>query len=213
MTPKMTDKERILMNLVGDLISAQIMRFITDGQNERHGPLDYDLKIKSGLRKDHIKKGDLVYCTTSGRFNAHPWVVAWVEEVTNPNGGELLLREIGSNRLCKMGNEGFYVLDFSARPVQYYLEGERHKLYHKIRKAFERHGDYSHVFGGMAFDDENSIVTVTVRQRHGFDTVPYDIQLKLPKWGKRVSIKKLAEMMEAEGWNKREFDKKVKETA
>lgn len=196
------DKARILQYINGELITAL---------------LKFNQQVKIDLGKKP-KKGDVVYCVTSS-FQNHDWVISIFEGYKSENGGawgssEFILREIGSNRICNMSNESLYVID-GLDPIRM-LEGDKHQLYLKIRKTFSRHGDEWHLFGGIDFNDEKQEVTITVRERYGgfmpktidgkdFVSTPYQITLQVPKWGKRLSMKKIAVAMQEQGWLKKDF--------
>lgn len=187
----MDDKTRILSSLVADLVSSMIMC----GYRPKPGSFDVGPAIGD------VRTGDLVVCATSG---SHDWTVAFVHEVYSQH--EVMLREIGTDRLCRMGNERFYPI-INLRPDDL-LEKDQRQFYEKLRKAFRRYGDDWHLYAGLRF--EGKTVHVSVRERYGGfvldkESVPYILSFS---WNKRISVKRIAQTMREMGWMEREFERR-----
>ncbi len=177
------DKERILMFLVRNLME-----------------IDYLGKKKDGSRVvvDHAVVGDLVICSTSGMFNQHPWVVGWVVSIQDQNA--MTLRELGSDRLCNIGNDSFYVV--RGVPKDMLLEGAEREFCRKVVKAFVRGDEYTYRYGGV--DIEGRQATIWIREVFGGGkSKPFVCTLT---WNKRTSIKSILAEMRAAGYGSRNFE-------
>lgn len=203
----MTNKERVLMELVRELYSTQLhlqlrvpnrpdMWKIFDNREDVH------FECSSF---DKIQIGDLVLCTSSG---IHDWTVGFVHEIINPSWHELMVKEIGTNRLCKVGNEGF--VPIRGMSEQQLWNDDQYNFSIKVKKAFAKGGHYSYRFGGMSFVGDK--VAVYVREHFngtlrlngsGKMTIPFKIVLD---WDKKMSIKKILELLVAGGYGSRKFD-------
>lgn len=120
------DKERILLTLLHRLR----FRATAITPNEIAGMGAYvDGRMMS--REGQPKRGDLVLCASTRQ--AHDWFVAWYVRPI-PDGA--LLREIGSDRECRVVNEDF-------RPIRgidpdLLLEGAEHRFAERIERVFRR---------------------------------------------------------------------------
>lgn len=191
---RMDDKTRILTLLVRELASTSVLATIPD--------VGWSKPVRVALLRKP-QKGDLVVCATSPLSH---WTVAVVHEARSDQ--ECVLREIGSERLCRMGNERFYVLA-NVAPADLF-EGKQQEFHLKVRKAFD-HGNGLHVFGGLEFD--GGTAAVTVRERFGGliagkESVPYVLQIP---WRDRPSIKKIVKSLLDAGWMTREFELRDRE--
>lgn len=111
------------------------------------------------------RAGDLVKCET-GR-SPHDWTISFMEKYSQY--GTCVLREIGSQRQCRMENESYSVIDFLDYEDK--LEGAQRKFYEKIRKccaALQGEIDnYGHGLWGVRFRDKTCVVYVRNRWDHG----------------------------------------------
>ena len=117
----MTDKERILMAIITRIIPGLL-----------YGSFDKKEEyVKSYmLNPSGICKGDLVFANTS--LNINDFVVGFVDHVESDC---VVIREIGSNRLCNYYNESFSVINKEKLGYEI-LEGVQYKIYQKVIKAF-----------------------------------------------------------------------------
>jgi hypothetical protein len=163
-------------------------------------------------RDDESKPGDLVICRTSWRHGAHPFAVGYVVEMYSRS--DVLLRELGGRRLCRMSNEGFYaVRGMSERHHFELLPGRWHRFYCKVIKAFQRGQSYSHLFDSVEFHDDGT-ATIWVREKwdgRGKDengqptwSKPYPVTMR---WNSRTTIKAILAAMREAGYGEREFER------
>jgi hypothetical protein len=78
--PPLTDKERILFFLFPLLAHPDVG--------------SYGFKTGPHVEYGQPKKGDLVICSTSGRFKPHPYVVGWAVSNYNLETGQCFVKEI-----------------------------------------------------------------------------------------------------------------------
>lgn len=203
----MTNKERVLLELVRELYSTQLHLQL----KVPHHP---DMWKGFGDREDvhfecssfdKIQIGDLVLCTSSG---IHDWTVGFVHEILNSSWHELMIREIGSGRLCKVGNEGF--VPIRGMTAEQLWSDVQYEFCKKVKKAFAKLDEYSRRFGGMSYAGKT--VAIYVRERYngmlrlsgtGKMSVPFKIEIQ---WDKKMSIKKILELLQAGGYETRKFD-------
>ncbi|MHA1796117.1 MAG: hypothetical protein ACTSUK_08395, partial [Promethearchaeota archaeon] len=152
--------------------------------------------------RNKIKEGMLVLCETSGLRYPHDWKVGFVETIHSHN--DMTIREIGTNRLCRIGNESFVPI-IGMKPYQLY-EKDEYSFSIKVNKAFKRADEYSHVFGGLEFLPDNEVI-ILVRRKWSDTHKPYDIRMK---WHKKITIKKILELMKEQGFGTRDFEKDPK---
>ena len=121
----MTDKERILMEIVQRWAIAIPIR---TSLREKE-----DWLVKSNFWGDkEYKKGDLVVATST--FTINDWVVGFVHSVEKDH---IVIREIGTKRLCKYYNEAFSIINKEQFGTVNLLEGTQYKTYQKVRKAMQ----------------------------------------------------------------------------
>ena len=198
----MNDRERILMTILRKMKFTQML--CLHGWKEEqfkntlrfeHG--DNDEYVHFGGYDDRrIRKGDLVLAD-SARIS--DWTVGWVEEVYSDE--HMLIREIGTKRLCNYSNEGFtrIVIDHSL-----IREGAEYKLQQKILKAFYRGNKYNYRYGGIEFL-EGRTVRIFIREAFGgiiHESVPFSFDMH---WTKKTTIKEILERMIENGYGTREF--------
>ena len=170
----MSDKERILMTIIN--------RFIP------YLSISYDstepLAESSIFNTTKLKNGDLVVAQTAIHIN--PFCVGYVEDV-NEKDGYVLIREIGSTKLCKYYNESFICLNKDKLGYEI-LEGTQYITYQKVLKAFDYTGYYVR-FMSISFD--KNICTVKAREAYENDEI-FSISFK---YNSKTSIKSIADML------------------
>lgn len=137
----MRDKERILLLIITRIIPGLTIR--TSNQEE-YVRIDY-LHQKLNI-------GDLVFANTT--IQPNEFMVGFVHELKE---NCVVIREIGSNKLCNYYNESFSVINKEKLGYEI-LEGLQYKIYQKVLKAFE-YLDYSTRFRSINFSDNTCTVT------------------------------------------------------
>ena len=151
----MTDKERILMTIITRVIPG--LTYCC------HSFEDREKYVKSYmLSSEGLQKGDLVYANSS--IYPNDFVVGFVNEI-KPDC--VIIREIGSDRLCNYYNESFTVINKDNLGYEI-LEGVQYELYQKTLKAFSKYARYSVKFKSISFD--GNICKVQARKMFSNDT-------------------------------------------
>lgn len=144
----MTDKERILMIIVSRIIPG----LMYGGFNKK------DEYVKSHmLGPSELQHNDLVFANSS--IFANDFMVGFVEKIDNDNGC-VVIREIGTKRLCNYFNESFSAINKEKLGYEA-LEGVQYKTYRKVLKAFSEYTDYCTRFKSISFNE--NICTVQSR--------------------------------------------------
>lgn len=150
----MTDKERILMIIVSRIIPG----LMYGSFNER------DKYVKSYmLEPSKLQHGDLVFANTS--ITPNDFMVGFVERVDNERDC-VVIREMGTKRLCDYFNESFSVINKERIGFEV-LEGIQYKTYLKVLKAFSKYADYGTRFRSISFD--GNICTIESRKMFSND--------------------------------------------
>lgn len=170
----MSDKERILMAIIKGFIPYLITSY---------KPNEFIAESKF-LSNEEYQKGDLVIALTTIHIN--PFCVGFVEDV-NKKDGYVLIREIGSNKLCKYYNESFIRLNKDKLGYEI-LEGTQYITYQKVLKAFGYTG-YFVRFMSISFD--KNICTVRAREAFKDDEI-FSISFR---YNSKSSIKSIANML------------------
>ena len=138
----MSDKERILICLVN-----WIYRKALYDPAARKKWQDMQPGILSGCNP--LKPGDLV--TTMTTLFPNEWMVGFVHEVKKDC---VVIREIGSDRLCNYHNETFMRIDKEIMGYEI-LEGVQYQIYKKVVEAFsEADRSYTFRFKGISFQGD-----------------------------------------------------------
>lgn len=139
----MTDKERILMDVITRIIPGLL-----------YGNFDEKEKyVKSHmLNRSGLSKGDLVFANTSISIN--DFIVGFVDRLEE---NCVVIREIGSNRMCNYYNETFSVINKDKLGYEI-LEGNQYKIYQKVLKAFGKYTEYYTRFKSISFKKDICIV-------------------------------------------------------
>jgi hypothetical protein len=173
----MTDKDRILMVIVSRIIPG----IMYSGFRER------DEYVKSFMLSPcGLQHGDLVFANTS--LSPNDFMVGFVEQVDN-NRGCVVIREIGSERICDYFNESFSVINKEKLGYEI-LEGLQYKTYQKVLKAFSKYGDYNTRFKSISFDGNKC--TVQSRKMFSNDvcnewSFVYDSKTSIKSIGKLIN--------------------------
>lgn len=171
----LTDRERILLHIINGLQTTLVLA----------GHLNHERQFRSsdGHLYTHFAgyrdpdPGELVLCFTG---NVDEWKVAWFVQWEAKEHGAALLREIGSDRLCRYGNEQFKPV-VGLAPDQL-LEGAKYEFLQKVHKAFRRGGEYGYRYGGLEFTADG-MARVWVRKVFGSARFPVEMA-----WSARTSI-------------------------
>lgn len=138
----MTDKERILSAIIHRIIPG----LLCDLRCKKE---DY---VKNCLlHTSELNKGDLVFGATS--IYPNDYSIGFVHEVKKDC---VVIRKIGSGKLCNYYNEGFYKINKEKLGYEI-LEGLQYKMYQKVLKAFE-YTSYCVRFKGISFDGDKCTV-------------------------------------------------------
>lgn len=138
----MTDKERILSEVIHNIIPGLLYDF--SGKKE-------DYIENCLLDQSKLDKGDLVFGATS--IYPNDYSVGFVHEVKE---NYVVIRKIGSEKLCNYYNEGFYKINKEKLGFEI-LEGLQYKIYQKVLKAFE-YTNYCTRFKGISFNGDKCTV-------------------------------------------------------
>lgn len=186
MKDQMSDKERILLQLIVNLASTQILA---------GGQLYSAESFGDHVHFAYYKKpepGDLVLCKTSG---IHPYTVGWY--VSGSEYGTSVIREIGTDRLCNVSNDSF--LPIVGMYKDHLLERDQRAVYLKVQQAFRRGGSFGHMFGGLDFEVDEIVITIREYMGgFGKTSIPYKVRMK---WTKTMSVKSILEAMSAAGYD------------
>lgn len=191
----LTDRERILVNVVRQMHSTMIMKCKADFLSSAvNGECDY--AHFSCMKKP--SPGDLVLAQTGGDPQ---WKIGWYVEPIGHDGA--VIREIGGNALCNYTNESFHPL--VGMHKTYLLEGEQYKAHLKVLAAFRKGDEHAYRYGGVDFEGDEMIVTV--REWHGGfgrDSHPFKVRMK---YGKKTTVKSILANLRAGGYGSADFSR------
>ena len=135
----MKDKERILMSIITRVIPPLVY-------------LCHNYDDKSNyIKSDAIHEGDLVYASTS--IHPNDFCVGFVNSVYDDR---VVIREIGSKRLCDYYNESFTKINKEKLGYEI-LEGVQYQTYRKALKAFSNIASQTR-FHSIEFNGNNCII-------------------------------------------------------
>lgn len=173
----MGDKERILIWLVQRIYSNALYR-PSSVQEWRD--------MQTGLFSDEsgLNIGDLVVASTS--MTPNDFLVGFVHQIRE---NCVVIREIGSDRLCNYYNENFYRIPKDILGYEI-LEGIQYEIYRKVLKAFSKSNDsYWIRFQDIEFG--GSTCYVRARKAFSSDNV-YTISFS---YNKKTSIKSIVRLL------------------
>jgi hypothetical protein len=213
-----TDRERILVNIAAHLAEElyslclfvpQAKEYYTSGR--AMSPITVTGGFGSYPSQKPFKKGALVVCNTACRIHQDdPFLVSFVEAngiQHDPNG--LVLRAIGTDKLCNYGNENF--LEITGIPEKFLWEGPQWKFAKKLYKALRHMGrepkidTYGHRYRGLEFVDDSS-ADVWVGEYFGGlgqKTKSYSIRVT---FNGKTTINAIVEQLKAGGYGTRKFE-------
>jgi len=140
-----TDKERILMTIITRIIPG--LTYCC------HSYEDREKYVKSYmLDTNGLEKGDLVFANTS--IYPNDFMVGFVDCI-KPDC--VVIREIGSDKLCNYYNESFTKINKDNLGYEI-LEGVQYKTYQKVLKAFSKYVSYGTKFRSISFDNKMCFV-------------------------------------------------------
>lgn len=176
----MKDKERILMVIINRIIPS--LYFSTSVEDKEKICKTYVFE------KNDLKHGDLVFANTT--ITPNDFLVGFVEKVDEENNC-VVIREIGSKRLCNYSNELFTVINKEKLGYEI-LEGVQYKIYEKVMKAFGEYTSYYTRFKSLSFDGDTCIVEARVAFKQ--DTIfeisfPYNSNTTIKEIGKLLKEK------------------------
>lgn len=171
----MTDKERILMAIITRVIPG----LMYSSFHKRDEYVKSHILSNSGL-----SKGDLVFANSS--VNINDFIVGFVDNIEDDH---VVIREIGSNRLCNYYNETFSVIN-KERLGYEFLEGTKYKTYQKVLKAFDKYANHTTKFKSISFDRN----ICTVQARRAFENgLLFEIKFKFDI---KTTISSIGKMLE-----------------
>lgn len=179
------DKVRILNELVKSMIIRINFLSITATENARkseHG----GVWIESVSNNSLPKVNDLLVCATSG---IHNYTVGFCHEVYNPH--EIMIREIGTNKLCKIHNEMFYIIHGLYQ--QDLWEGIKYDFFRKVVRTISKYGDGWNLYHSLEFIDDQ-FANVHFREKWT-NVIKFTTKIQWNR--KRLSMKKLWKEIEA----------------
>ncbi len=123
---------------------------------------DRENYVKSYTFKlDELQNGDLVFAQTT--IIPNDFMVGFIHEVKDDY---VIIREIGSKRLCNYSNESFMKINKEKLGYEI-LEGIQYKIYEKVQKAINKYKKYSDRFHSLNFNDNKC--TLNLRQMFSND--------------------------------------------
>ena len=173
----MKDKERILMVIINRIIPS--LYISTSVEDKEKNCKTYILE------KNYLKHGDLVFANTT--IIPNDFMVGFVEKVDEKNNC-VVIREIGSERLCNYSNELFTVINKEKLGYEI-LEGVQYKIYEKVMKAFADYTCYYTRFKSLSFDGD--ICTVKTRAAFKQDTI---FEISFP-YNSKTTIREIGQML------------------
>lgn len=141
----MKDKERILMVIITRIIPPLVYLCHDYKDKEEYVKAD----TLNGIK---LEKGDLVYANTS--IYPNDFCVGFVDSVHSE---KVVIREIGSKRLCDYYNESFTKINKEKLGYEI-LEGVQYQTYKKVLKAFSNIDGRTR-FRSIEFDGNKCTVT------------------------------------------------------
>lgn len=168
----MRDKERILMMIISRIIPG-LTYSMTKKKEEYISPMVFDMH--------KLKVGDLVMADTT--IFPNEFMVGFVHEVKDDC---IVIREIGSEKLCNYYNEAFSVINKDKLGYEI-LEGVQYKTYRKVLEAFSEYTRYSTRFRSIEFSDDTCTVTsrrIFENDKSGEISFKYNSRTKISDIGK-----------------------------
>lgn len=184
----MTDKERILSAIISYVIPRLLYNF---------GDKKDDYIESCMLQPSKLNEGDLVFAATS--IYPNDYSVGFVYEVKEDC---VVIRKIGSEKLCNYYNEGFYKINKEKLGYEI-LEGLRYKTYQKVLKAFE-YTNYCTRFKGISFDGDKCTVQARTMFKNDLD---FEVSFSFDK---KTTVEEIGKILESA--DKKRRDNKSEQT-
>ena len=198
----MTDKERILFKIIQrmSLTYSHKLEWGKEYEGVHFAPWKGSLLIDGKLQV-----GMLVLCQGSG---IHDWTIGYTVEKLYDDYSGWIIRELDSDRLCKVSNDSFVPIEGLSNIDL--LVKEDYVFYQKILKAFRRGGENWYRFGGIDIIEKRKW-KIFIREKWGGidgESKPFYFIIK---WNKKTSIKYILQKMVETGYGTRKFEKILKE--
>jgi hypothetical protein len=192
-----TDKERILTQIINQLYFTVQLRVQPQEDLSDYAHFEPVKQDCSNLRKND--------CVIGITANVHRWKIGFVDSWVDAH--TMTIREIGSNKLCNVWNEGFSIIRGMDKGRM--LDCHKYRFQRKVKKAMYRLDGFSHLFHRIDFHDPNEAI-MWVRERfggfHGVDgkrSVPYMIPIH---WTSKTTITEIMDKLEEFCFSEREFE-------
>lgn len=191
--PALTDRERILTNILLSLVHTQYLCLrATQEEKFKEVLKEYGLREYvhfGGFDDRPLCAGDLVIEQTG---KPSEWTVAWVEKVYSPD--NVLVREIGSNRLCNYENGRF--IRIAGMRTEKVVDGGQYKFYEKLDRALEIADDFHHRLVSVEFPDKRTC-RVSMMNRYGrLSSHQYAFDIN---FNSKTTIKQIVKLLEQKG--------------
>lgn len=201
----MTNKERILMKIIQELRFSQTLAPAVgfrgyDKENWIGSDGREYVHFGSYVQDKELRVDDLVLCATSGMGNPHEFTVGFIHEIVGF--GDCVIREIGTDRLCRISNEQFIPIK-GLKDYQLW-EKDKYEFSVKVHKAFAKGDEDWYRYGGLDFEDDEAIIWI--REKFGGLTKPSKPFAAKMKWNKKTTIKAILGAMKEAGYGTRKFD-------
>lgn len=201
-----TEKERILLGVIAQLyhtmllgIPYTIMKESIEHYEKHSGPM---ARFESGRSSHDVRQGELVLCQTSC-YQAHPWTLSYVDSIVDQANGVVMLREIGTGRLCKMGNEGYIPL-INVMPKM--LWTDKQVEFHNRVNRVAGNDEYLHRVRSIDFRGDDAVLSVGQRWGGlGYPSGTKNYEVTVPNWSK-VKASQVKTILDDAGYGKRKFD-------
>jgi hypothetical protein len=191
---KLSDRERILMNLVHGLCTS-----IMDPNFNPHCTAPHRNRVHLDFA-NLPKRGDLVLGLTGA---ISEWTVCWYVKKRPAHIGGAVVRTLGSRQLCNYDNENFVPI-VGMDPEELY-EREQRAIYVKVLRAFNAGDKFNYRFGGLRFRKSTAIVTVRAGIDQGRTSQPFTVSIPFNKCN---SVRTILKALRAGGYGTRRFRRK-----
>lgn len=193
----MTDKERMLMAIAQALASIQYS--------------DTILLENTNFSETRLSSGDILIAVSSG---VHEFTVS---TFVRYEGSDVIVRELGGYKECKITNDWFNVLRGVRESPLYrtaFYKGDQYFFYEKVVKAFKKGDEYWHQLDRVEFPYDNTArIYVRVKWWASNRTDEENIASNGPKNGyrpfhfdmpflKKTTITSILEQLIAHGYGK-----------
>jgi len=190
----MTDKERILTVIIKSLQSNSYplssCRYPDKPEYGAYFDIEEDPQV-----------GDLVLCSSSNAWRTHEWSIGWYTKRVAVD--EAIIREIGSQNLCRCYNESFAPIRGIKKELL--LEGYQFKFREKVLKVFAKIDCYQHRYAGISFPEE-WVAEIGYRQVFTSIDQVKPVRFRMP-FKKRTPMREIRQNLEEAGFGTHVFSK------